>query len=435
MMSCSPHLKSFVALAVLLSGCGLGADYSEDTLGKAETAPVGQSLPEPAIRRVDPPTLDAEQRRRQAEVDQYLAQRYDDLGWRIVETTQTYMGDIIDWLDPASVPGSEVEPPPRPSPEELRPAPGKLLGLTELDMHPELRGPEGTTPVLRPSFAGYVQGRADANSIVDFINRHHVPGMPAGQKRLYAGLGKVVANKGAGSWVNTFGGTIESNTLSLLEMAVVCRGSNPSTTHEQVGIAASRDRRIYFDSTVRLQVEFLTAGDEATGPQVGGWDPFFSGFVAAAGRPYPPGVALTVSTIGGPQYDHRFVIQISNGNWWVGHAGNWLGYYPGSLFNLINAAACEALWYGEVYDPTPTNWTWTDMGSGLLASTGYGNASYFRNPTYIATSGLSYWADGASNLSPNAAACYTRTNLLSGAAPFERYFYLGGPGGEASGCD
>ena len=108
-------IRAILLAASLLSGCGTGAEGREDTLGNAETAPVGQSLPEPAIRRVDPPTLDAEQRRRQAEVDQYLAQRYDDLGWRIVETTQTYIGDIIDWLDPASVPGSDAKPPPKPS--------------------------------------------------------------------------------------------------------------------------------------------------------------------------------------------------------------------------------------------------------------------------------------------------------------------------------
>jgi hypothetical protein len=237
------------------------------------------------------------------------------------------------------------------------------------------------------------------------------------------------------SWINAFGGTIESGTLSLLEMAVVCRGPNPSATHEQVGIAASRDKHIYLDSLVRLQVEFMTAGDEVTGNQIGGWHPFFSGFIAAAGSPYPIGTVLSVSTIGGIQYEHPFTIQLSSGNWWVAYNGSWLGYYPGSLFDLINVSACEALWYGEVYDPTPTNWTWTDMGSGLFASTGYGNASYFRNPSYIATSGVSYWADGAANLSPNAAACYTRTNLLSAAAPFTRYFYLGGPGGEAAGCD
>lgn len=429
-------IRAILLAASLLSGCGTGAEDREDRLGNAETAPVGQSLPEPAIRRVDPPTLDAEQHRRQAEVDQYLAQRYDDLGWRIVETTQTYIGDIIDWLDPASVPGSDAEPPPRPSPEELQPAPGASLALSEFDMYPELRGPHGTIPMLRPSFARYVQGDAAAKSIDDFIINHHVPGMPAGQRRLYAGLGKVVANTTAMSFTNAFGGTIETGTFTLLEMSILNSGPSPSTTHEQVGIAVSRDKVNFghADSLVRIQVEFIAMGDQV-GNYKGGWDGLVEGFVPAAGRPYPPGTVFTPSTIGGTQYEHQLKIQISGGNWWVAHNGNWLGYYPGWLFDLINTSAAEAHWYGEVYDSTPTNWTWTDMGSGLFASTGYGNASYFRNPYYITPLGSSYWADGAGNALPNANACYTKSNLLSGASPWDRYFYLGGPGGEAPGCD
>jgi hypothetical protein len=280
-----------------------------------------------------------------------------------------------------------------------------------------------------------VLGEAEAISVDDFIRRHHVPGMPAGQSRLYAGMARIVANTTAMSWVNEFGGIIESETLSILEMAIVDRGPSPATTHEQVGIAVSRDRHIYLDSVTRLQVEFMTAGDNVTGPQIGGWDPFFSGFVAAAGRPYGPGIALTASTIGGSQYEGALKIQLSGGNWWVAHNGNWLGYYPGSLFNLINSSAAEVLWYGEVYDPTPTNWTWTNMGSGLFASAGFGNASYFRNPYCVASSGISYWANNNTNALPKANACYTRSDLLSGAPPLDRYFFLGGPGGEATGCD
>ncbi len=427
----------FIALAALLSGCS-SAEHSEEkdnAIGNAEAHLVVRGLPEPTIRRVNLPALDTEQRRRQEEVDQYVAKRYQDLGWRILESTQTYVGDIVDWVDPASVPGSQIEPPPRPSPKELQPAPGTSLALTELDMYPELRGPKGTIPVTRPNLTRYVLGETEAISVEDFIEKHHVPGMPAGQNRLYSGMARILANTSAVSWVNAFGGTIESGTLSILEMAVVNRGSSPSTTHEQIGIAVTRDRHLYLDSTLRLQVEFMTAGDNVTGNQVGGWDPFFTGFVAAAGRPYGPGVALTVSTIGGSQYESAFLIQLSSGNWWVAHNGNWLGYYPGSLFNLINTSAAEALWYGEVYDPTPTNWTWTDMGSGQFASTGAGNASYFRNPYCVTPANTSQWADNATNTSPGASACYTRSSLLTGTSPFDRYFYLGGPGGEALGCD
>jgi hypothetical protein len=365
-------------------------------------------------------------------VQRYLARRYRD--YRIVETTQTYIGDIIDWLDPATVPGSQVEPPPRPPPEELRPPPGAELQRTELDLYPELRGPEGTIPVTRPSFASYVRGETDATSVEDFL-RHQQPGQPSGQNRLYAGLIKPQANKGVVSWVNDFGDIIDPGTFSIIETATVCQGSNPDTTMELVGAATSRDWKNFGDWVLRLQIEFLTMGTQ-TGPNKGGWDGKFVGFQAAADRPYGPGIALfPVSIVGGTQYTSRFEILLFNGNWWVSHNSNWLGYYPGNLFNLIPSGGCQAHWYGEVFDPTPTDWTSTNLGSGLFASGGFGQAAYMMTPSYKDLSGVVHWPDGAMNAPPADAACYTKSSLLMGGVGQERYFFLGGPGGDALGCN
>lgn len=425
----------FIVLAALLCGCSTTIEGSDATLNRNGAKPAVLPLPEPAIRRADSPPLDPEQRRRQEEVDQYLAQRYHDLGWRVVETTQTYIDNIIDWLDPTSVPGSEVEPPPRPSPEKLRPPAGQEIQVTELDMYPELRGPDGTIPVIRPGFATYVRGETNATSVEDFIQHYQVVGQPAGQTRLYGGYVAPSANKGVVSWVNDFGDIIEPGTFSLIETATVCQGANPDVTMELVGAVTSRDWANFGDWVLRLQVEFLTAG-VSTGSNIGGWDGKVTGFVPAAGRPYGPGIALApVSTVGGTQYTSRFEILLSGGNWWISHNGNWLGYYPGSLFNLINSGGCQAHWYGEVYDPTPTDWTWTNMGSGLLASGGFGQAAYIMTPYYTAPSGVSFWPDGALSAPPSDVACYTKSNLLVGGPGQERYFFLGGPGGDALGCN
>jgi hypothetical protein len=391
------------------------------------------ALPEPAVRRVDLPVLTPEQRARYDEVQRYLARRYRD--YRIVETTQTYLGDIVDWLDPATVPGSEAEPPPRPSLEELRPPPGAELQTTELDRYPELSGPKGTIPVIRPRFAGYVRGETKATSVEDFIQNRQVPGQPAGRNRLYAGLLASSANKNVVSWINDFGEIIEPGTLSLIEMATVCEGSNPDTTMELVGAATSRDWANFGDWVLRIQVEFLTAGMQI-GDGIGGWDGIRAGFVAAAGRPYGPGIALMpVSMVGGTQYTSRFQILLSGGKWWVSHNGNWLGYYLSSHFDLIPSSGCRAQWYGEVFDPTPTDWTWTNMGSGLFSSGGFGSAAYVMTPYYTAPSGINYWPDGALNAGPVDAACYTKSSLLTGGPGQERYFFLGGPGGDAVGCN
>ena len=54
-----------------------------------------------------------------------------------------------------------------------------LRQVWEIDLHPELRGPAGTIPMHRPSFARYVLGEAEATWLEDFLRRHHVPGSAA----------------------------------------------------------------------------------------------------------------------------------------------------------------------------------------------------------------------------------------------------------------
>jgi len=75
------------------------------------------------------------------------------------------------------------------------------------------------------------------------------------------------------------------------------------------------------------------------------------------------------------------------------------------------------------------------MGSGLFASGGFGQTAYVMTPYYTALSGASYWPDGALSAPPSDAACYTKSNLIVGGPGQERYFFLGGPGGDAFGCN
>jgi len=147
----------------------------------------------------------------------------------------------------------------------------------------------------------------------------------------------------------------------------------------------------------------------------------------------------------GLQQEHHLAIgQDLAGNWWIVHNGNVLGYYPASLFHMLNTGACAAAWYGEVYDPTPETWTWTDMGSGEFPTAGYGYSAYIRDPIYYDLSYAPlYPLDDPMDatkykytMAPLAPACYTRSTLTAGAPPqWSRFIYLGGPGGDATGCN
>ena len=86
-------------------------------------------------------------------------------------------------------------------------------------------------------------------------------------------------------------------------------------------------------------------------------------------------------------------------------------------------------------DPTPTDWTWTDMGSGAFASAAFAYAAYVKNPMYRSIFGAELYPDMNLSMGPVDAACYTRSPLTTGAAPWNRFFYLGGPGGDAAGCN
>jgi hypothetical protein len=88
----------------------------------------------------------------------------------------------------------------------------------------------------------------------------------------------------------------------------------------------------------------------------------------------------------------------------------------------------------EVYSHDTTyGWTYTDMGSGLYAETGPGNAAYFRNPFYVDSGGM-HWPDNSTYSPPYNHSCYSRSPLYSGVYPWDRWFFVGGPGTDGFGC-
>jgi hypothetical protein len=392
-------------------------------------------LPPPS--RVCPSLIQAsytpEQQVKKDEVDLFLAGRYEEEGWVILETTQTCSGDIWDWLDSASVPGSEVEPPPLP---DIELPPGTELQLTELDLNPELQGPPNSVPMLRPSFGPYVFGDVEASSVEDFIDNEvtSVPGVPQAQDRRYAGINKVVQSLGVQAYINAYNGKVEETIMSVMEIAVVCQGPDPATTLELVGAAVSRDRR-NFDTKLqptktRFQVEFITPGRKS------GWHGTpAKGFTTLRDTPYGPGAVLETSEIGGGIKESLLEIQNIAGTWWVLHNKRWIGYYPSEFFNMMTSEACIVHVYGEVFDETLASWTSSDMGSGLFAEEGFGKAAYFRRPRYRDLAGTFQWPDGAMAATPNDPKCYTSSGLVVDPGLLFDGVFASGPGGDSPDCN
>jgi hypothetical protein len=73
-----------------------------------------------------------------------------------------------------------------------------------------------------------------------------------------------------------------------------------------------------------------------------------------------PGMKVQVTS--DPQ---EYVIQFLDGNWWIGYQGEWMGYFPGSLWNGSYTQIGLGQWFGEVCASRLRSCT--DMGSGVMA--------------------------------------------------------------------
>jgi hypothetical protein len=189
----------------------------------------------------------------------------------------------------------------------------------------------------------------------------------------------------------------------------------------------------------------------ASGDWVGGYDTTVDGWIQYSSS-VAPRMSLTgwESAQGGNQYSLEVVVRLWEGNWWVKAAGEWAGYYPhckgwqwyapcpsGTLFSAsgIRDEASRLDWYGEVFDSSAPAATTTDMGSGRFASEGWSRAAYFRNLTYFWAPNTYWWWNSGSP-SATDSACYSVSGpFYSSDANWRNWYYFGGPGDEAPGCD
>ena len=144
--------------------------------------------------------------------------------------------------------------------------------------------------------------------------------------------------------------------------------------------------------------------------------------ITALGAPFP-----NYSTDGGVQVEAALGTYFSGGNWWMYVNGDWVGYYPGSIYNggqlsqFANLFALGGVTLGGASYPP--------MGSGEFAAAEYPHAAYHRLISYIDTAyNGQYPSLGGIETSHN---CYTfsgiKSDNISGI-----FFFFGGPGGPSS---
>jgi len=134
------------------------------------------------------------------------------------------------------------------------------------------------------------------------------------------------------------------------------------------------------------------------------------------------------STLGGTQKEIQIQYYFHNGNWWLALGGQWVGYYPASIYRggqlSRNAQLIE--YGGETVGST----VWPPMGSGDWANQGFAYAAYQRDIFYRDTTGNAYWA--VLNTVQPSIGCFTDAGpYWSSTQGRGVYFYFGGPGGKS----
>jgi hypothetical protein len=131
------------------------------------------------------------------------------------------------------------------------------------------------------------------------------------------------------------------------------------------------------------------------------------------------------STVGGAQYELALGFYLYNGNWWMAAGNDWVGYYPGSLYNGGQLSR-----YAQTFDlggETVGSTIWPPMGSGQYASAGWTRAAYHRSILYR-DAGNSVF-NPSLTVSQPWPSCQTASPETWGGATWRDYFFFGGPGG------
>src|SRR5262249_47552508 len=116
----------------------------------------------------------------------------------------------------------------------------------------------------------------------------------------------------------------------------------------------------------------------------GCYDHACAGFVQYSPTVFPGTKFPAYSQYQGPQFETSILWEGWNKNWWVSVNGEWVGYYPGTLYGTGEMAthATEIAYGGEVATDS-TRRIYPPMGAGRFAETAYQSAAYQKNIWYF----------------------------------------------------
>jgi acylphosphatase len=386
------------------------------------------------------------------EIVQYFEARTRRLD--IVATTYTASGQILDWVPIASQNcGSEVAEPPPPQqtatceigypPVGVRSA--QAANMFELEDECAERGPPGTVPVVRKDFSRIAAKTSLRRYLAKRVSTYiattarrtgapPVPGDPDPFGYFHATAAEDRLCFGAEAVLNVFDPSIDnSGDHSLMQLGLLNMRDLPKLQSLEVGWQVSKDH--YGDFDPHLFVYYTTNGYEKDDDYLGGYNRDVDGWIQVSDTIFPAARIVGTSVRGGDQYEIAIKCQLYRSNWWVQVQGNWIGYYPASLY-MGNQSVFSTLgdhgdrigFWGEVFtvDRDP-NATTTQMGSGSFGEGGWGDACYQRN-LRVQTDRGGTMADATGSPSAENASYYDIVAQMESRTSWRSHFFAGGPG-------
>jgi hypothetical protein len=358
----------------------------------------------------------------------------------VLATTTTASGQDVDWIPVESqTPDGRVADPPGPGRSAVVDG-GDRQGEAvpfDLERPDAVVGPPGTVPVLRRPLE-LIQPDGTLQDFLSKYGRARRLGPPGEGLRIretsslpdhsYANASQLTAAFGTEGVINVWRPYVEWSDDFSLGQLWLSRGFGPLLQSVEVGVQTRRDS--YGDWEPHVFVYFTTSGHVGEADFVGGYNTDVRGWVQVSTTRFPGGVVAAVSQPGGVQQEFVFKVQLFAGNWWVMVNGEWMGYYPGTLFSPLGMGpqADYVAWGGEVYESgVHPGTTGTDMGSGLFPWEGFGRAAYMRNLLYQSdpTGSMLPFTGIADASNPD---CYDIRADFSSSTPWGQNFFWGGTG-------
>lgn len=380
-----------------------------------------------------------------AEVVEYLEARWARR--RVVATTRTPSGQVVDWVPRESLADEIAEPP-----EEVE-RPGELDGEWrdervpfELELPGAEVGPEGTVPLLRVDLERI--GRK--LTLEELLNKYPREGH-------YGVLGRIrdIESPEAGGTVHRYAATVQdvttfggegnfscfspyTETAKDFSLGQIALSNDDTGARQTVEAGLQEYRHLYGDWRPHLFVFYTTNGYAKKGDDIGGYNQDVDGWVQYDDRIFPGALLSQYSVRGGAQFSLHIKFQLWRDNWWLKVGDRWVGYYPSwlffggkgkSLFTTLGAYADKVHFYGEIADSTEVaGRTGTDLGSGHWPDRGWTWSAYQRNLRYQRDSdGRMEDYDGGTGWASDPDMYDIETHMRSGGS-WGSYFWYGGPG-------